>query len=120
MDELVIPEMKSWRRLILSRIGNGHRNRRSMKRLAAWNRELKAPEDIRAALGLAERDMSFLRRLALRPDGWQPFAAAPGAPLDLERLVGLGLIRLAWPARRLRLADAGRFLLVLTEIDTAG
>lgn len=118
MDTIIIPEMKSWQRLTLSRVGNG-RNKRLMKRLAKWNRELRSPEDIRAALELTDFDLSFLQYLSRRPDGWHPFDTAPEAPIDLERLAGLGLIRLAWPAKRLSLADAGRFLLVLTAIDTA-
>ncbi len=118
MDKIIIPEMKSWRRLTLSRTGNGL-NKRLMKRLADWNRELRPPADIHAALELTDLDLSFLEYLARRPDGWLPFDTVPEAPVDLERLAGLGLVRLGWPARRIRLTDAGRFLLVLTAVKPA-
>ena len=86
-------------------------------RLAVWNQELRSPERILEALELTEADLLLLKDLSGRPQGWQPyeFDARDGA--EARRLADLGLVRLAWWRRLVRLTGAGRILLTLTDID---
>ncbi|MDR1920765.1 MAG: hypothetical protein LBS31_03360 [Candidatus Adiutrix sp.] len=92
------------------------RNKNLLERLALWNREVRPPEAIVAELGLSGEDMAFLAALGRRPDGWQAceFASDGYEAVNLARL-GLILLKPGPGPRRISLADAGRFLLVLTR-----
>ena len=101
--------------------GGKRRNKRLLKELSTWNRDLMPPTVLNSALELTSGDLAFLRGLAGRRDGWQPLefvdnGSIPGDPL---RLAGLGLILIAWNPARLLLSDAGRFLLSLNAVDPA-
>jgi hypothetical protein len=85
-------------------------------RLAAWNRELWAPESILETLGLAETDLRLLKDLSGRFQGWQPFEFDAQEGAEAARLAALGLVCVGrW--RRIRLTGAGRVLLLFTSID---
>lgn len=85
-------------------------NKRMLGRLYAFNRDLMAPADVMAALGLTAADAAFLAALAALPEGFHPLAGA-AAPLAEKGLVFAKNGRVA-------LADAGRFLLnLITEGD---
>ena len=93
------------------------RSRALAGRLAAWNQELRSPERILEALGLAEADMGLLKALSGRLQGWYPFEFDPGAGAPAGRLAALGLVSLSRWRRRVSLTEAGRVLLLLTTID---
>ncbi len=112
-DPIRISPINPFRRLALAR-GGKRRSRSLSLRLAGWNRELRPPDQLASTLALGPADLAALDELGRRPDGWQAFEFSPGASAaDHARLAALGLIRLAWPYRRVALTDAGRFLLVL-------
>ena len=92
-------------------------SRNLVGRLAAWNLELKSPERILEALGLAEADLDILRDLSVRPRGWNPFKFDAQSGAEAARPAALGLVCLARWRRRVRLTEAGRILLLLTTID---
>jgi hypothetical protein len=85
--------------------------------LAAWNQELRSPERILEALGLAEADLRLLRDLSGRRQGWHPFEFDARAGAEAARLAALGLVCLGRWRRRVRLTGAGRALLSLASID---
>ena len=101
--------------------GGKKRNKALLERLARHNRQLTPPDEILAELGLDGDDLGFLKRLGQLPGNRRPFIfssdPAPGRP---ERLAALGLIFINGKKREISLADAGRFLLVLTHSPPIG
>jgi hypothetical protein len=85
--------------------------------LALWNQELRSPERILEALGLAEDDLGLLRALSGLPQGWHPFKFDAQEGTETMRLAALGLVRLGRLWRRVSLTEAGQVLLSFTTID---
>ena len=111
MTEAVkINPLSAWRRLRLAR-GGKKRNKILLEVLAAWNLELKPPDQILSELNLRPDDLAFLESMAQMVEGWHPFEFSAGAPGDQDRLARLGLIQLKGLARKIYLTDAGRYLL---------
>ena len=120
LTETVKIKVRSRLSFRLAAWGGKRRNKRLLKGLAAWNRDLMPPAFLNSALNLTSGDLSFLKSLAALRDGWHPFEISPTAvPGDQMRLAALGLILAAWRPDRLMLSDAGRFLLSLNAVDPA-
>lgn len=110
-----------WRRLAALSVGGKKRNKRLLEKLGDWNLSLAGRHEILSALNLSEAHLDLLIRLAGLSDGWRPCRSSSESIDDgLEKLAGLGLLFLAWPGRKIRLSDAGRFLLSLTASDSFG
>ncbi|UQZ89472.1 hypothetical protein C4J81_09775 [Deltaproteobacteria bacterium Smac51] len=112
-DEIQINKISSFELSKLSK-GGKKRNKNLLERLAVHNRQMTSPAEILSQLEISGDDLQFLNSLGHRPDGWHPFVFSTGkVPGDQKRLAALGLI-LFGKKRKISLADAGRFLLVLT------
>ena len=111
-----------WWRLAFLSMGGKKRNKSLLTKLSAFNLALTGRAALLADLSLTEESMNLLSTLASLPEAWYPCVkdieidASTGASrrYEVERLAELGLVFLAWPAGKIRLSDAGRFLLSLS------
>lgn len=115
MEPVILNKMRLRDWLRLSR-GGKQRNKHLLRQLAEWDKNLQPAGQPGPASFLSPDDLGLLRLLAQKLDGWHPFVFSEALkPWDQERLAALGLIRLAFPLKRVSLTDAGRFLLTLTN-----
>lgn len=104
-----------WRLQAAWSIGGKKKNKRLLARLAELNLKAPGPDELLAALDLSREDLDLLKRLAALKDAWHSYEVKPdGKEKEIETPARLGLVLLAWPGRKIRLSDAGRFLLSLT------
>jgi hypothetical protein len=90
-------------------------NRRSLEVLDGFFVQAAKPQAILDYFGLLAADLGLLVALALKTDGWWPLSALGEAasPAAFGRLVRAGFFLAKPLARRIRLSDSGRFVLIL-------